>query len=176
MQASTILIVDAIILAAGAAIFGKRLIKNYHRKAETPDAYMIKNVDSGLVIRPQDAKIEDGIPIIQYNPQNWECTTWQMIGIGDNKYLLKDLYTQKSFAPVGGATNGSLLEQRPIGNDEQQHWIFNLKANGKYTIQLAGTKLYITSSSKTVNDRLSLQYQNQLDNQLWTLHQQQPII
>lgn len=176
MNAGTVLMADAIIVAGATAIFGHRLVKNYRRKIQTPDAYMIKNVKSGLVIRPQNAEIEDGVPIIQYTPQNWECTTWQMIGIGDNQYLLKDLYTQKSFAPVGTADTGSLLEQKPIGNDEQQHWQFNLQGDGSYTIQLAGSDLFITSNSQKVNDSLTLEARSNDDSQLWTLHQQHPII
>lgn len=176
MQASTILIADAVVVAGLAAVFGHRLIKNYHRKVETPDAFLIKNVQSGLVIRPQNAEIADGVPIIQYTPQNWECCTWQMIEIAENTYLLKDLYTQKSFAPVGEPVAGALLEQRPIGGDLNQHWQFNQLDDGTYTIQLAGTDLFITSPSDTVDDRLTLQPASSETDQRWTLTQQHPII
>lgn len=47
MHASTVLITDAVVVAGLVAVFGHRLIKNYHRKVETPNAYMIKNVKSG---------------------------------------------------------------------------------------------------------------------------------
>lgn len=176
MHASTVLIADAVVVAGLAAVFGHRLIKNYHRKVETPDAYMIKNVKSGLVIRPKDAGIADGVPIIQYTPQNWECTTWQMIKIDEETYLLKDLYTQKSFAPVGEPVAGTQLAQRPIGGDKHQHWQFNRQDDGTYTIQLAGSDLYITSTSSTVDDRLVLQPASDDTDQRWTLTQQHPII
>ncbi|VDG25405.1 RICIN domain-containing protein [Lactiplantibacillus mudanjiangensis] len=177
MQAGTILMADAVVLVGAVAVFGRRLIKNYRRKVTTPDAYLIKNVASGLVIRPQNAAIEDDVPIIQYTPRNWECTTWQLIGLGDDHYLLKDLYTQKSIAPVDDvAMAGSLLAQRPIGGDPQQHWQFNQCEDGTYTIQLADTNLFITSVSDAVNERLCLQPVNGATNQRWTLTPQQPII
>jgi hypothetical protein len=176
MHASTILIGDALVVAGLVTVFGHRLIKNYHRKVETPNAFMIKNEQSGLVIRPQNAGIADGVPIIQFTPQNWECTTWQMIEIGPNTFLLKDLYTQKSFAPVGTPDAGALLEQRPIGGDRNQHWQFNHQEDDTYTIQLAGTDLFITSTSSTVDDRLTLQEASDGADQRWTLTQQHPII
>ncbi|AYG38834.1 MULTISPECIES: RICIN domain-containing protein [Lactiplantibacillus] len=176
MNAGTILIIDAVIVIGLIVVFGHRLIKNYYRKIQTPDAYMIQNVQSGLVIRPQNAEIADCVPIIQYTPKNWECTTWQMIGIGNNEYLLKDLYTQKSFAPVGEIKAGALLEQRPIGNDQHQHWIFERQTDDKYSIRLADSNLFITSVGGAVDERITLQTETNSANQLWTLHQQNPII
>lgn len=176
MHASTVLIADAVVVAGLAAIFGHRLVKNYHRKIETPNAFLIKNVHSGLVIRPQNAEIGDGVPIIQFTPQNWECTTWQMIQIAENTYLLKDLYTQKSFAPVGDPVAGALLAQEPIGGNNNQHWQFNHFDDDTYTIQLAGSDLFITSMSDTVDARLTLQPGSDDANQRWTLTPQHPII
>lgn len=99
-----------------------------------------------------------------------------MIKIDEETYLLKDLYTQKSFAPVGEPVAGSRLAQRPIGGDKQQRWQFNRQDDGTYTIQLAGSDLYITSTSSTVDDRLILQPASDDADQRWTLTQQHPII
>jgi hypothetical protein len=176
MNTSTILLVDAVVILGFVAVFGQRLIKNYHRKVETPDAFLIKNVKSGLVIRPRNAEIADRVPIIQYTPKNWECTTWQMIKISDETYLLKDLYTQKSFSPVGVPVAGAMLEQRPIGGDQHQHWQFEPLDDDTYMIRLADNDLYITSPSNTVNGRLTLQSVRDDASQHWTLTQQHPII
>ncbi|WP_054735102.1 RICIN domain-containing protein [Secundilactobacillus similis] len=99
-----------------------------------------------------------------------------MIKIDEETYLLKDLYTQKSFAPVGEPVAGTQLAQRPIGGDKHQHWQFNRQDDGTYTIQLAGSDLYITSTSSTVDDRLVLQPASDDTDQRWTLTQQHPII
>lgn len=177
MQTSILLIADAVMLGGAALIFGPRLLKNYHRKVETPNAFMIQNVTSGLVIRPRNAEIADGVPIIQYTPQNWECTTWQMIGIDRDTYLLKDLYTQKSFGPVRQPVDGVELVQQPIGGDKLQHWVFEPIEDNRYRIRLADTNLYITSQNSTVNARLILTAgDEQNDAQQWILKQQHPII
>lgn len=172
MHAINIIIGDVIVLGAAAAVLGPRLYKNYRRKVGTQNAFLIKNVASVLVIRPRNAEIDDGVPIVQYTPQNWECTTWQMIGIGTDTYLLKDLYTQKSLAP----DNQGMLAQVPLGGNVNQHWVFAEVVPGQFTIRLADAELYLTSPNREVNARLQLAAPTNTDNQRWTLTAQHPII
>lgn len=177
MKASTVIFFDLVLGGAAVAVFGHRLVKNYHRKVETPDAYMIQNQESGYVIRPKDAAIADGVAIIQYPPKNWECTTWQMIGIGEDTYLLKDLYTQKSFAPESKPVEGTKLAQAPIGGDAMQHWVFEASADSSYTIRLENTSLYITSHDDQLDSPLTLETRvDGAKNQQWTLKQQHPLV
>lgn len=173
---TVVVFVDVAVVAVLAAVFGPRFYKNYRRKIGTANSYQIENVATGKVIRPYNAQIEDDIEVIQYVPKNWECTTWQMIEIDKDTYLLKDLYTQKSFQPLENPRDGAKLFQKPIGGNNLQHWEFIKNKDNTYLIRLKGYDLYITSRSDQLNQPLILQKKNNLQNQNWKLTTQQPII
>ncbi|WP_225047681.1 RICIN domain-containing protein [Lacticaseibacillus kribbianus] len=176
MPFTILLIADLVVVAVGALIFGPRLHKTMQRKRQTANAVMIQNVESGKVVRPKAANIADGTPIVQYLPQNWECVTWQMIAIGNDEYLLKDLYTQKSFNPAT-PTAGATLVQMPIGGNALQHWRFEEVQAHQFRIRLADAALYLTSPNDQVNAALTLEpLDDQHTAQVWELKPQQPII
>ncbi|MFD1670911.1 RICIN domain-containing protein [Agrilactobacillus yilanensis] len=176
MNSTYLITGNIILLGAATLILGPRFYKNYRRKIDTANAHMIQNVSSGKVIRPRDAQITDGTPIIQYTPQNWECTTWQFIDLGNSEYLFKDLYTQKSFQPVSTPVDGVELEQQAIGGNPLQHWIIHKLADEAISIQLKGTNLFITSPDNKVNSRLQLRPYTGSSTQQWHLKEQRPIV
>lgn len=176
MKSSYLVIGDLVVLGATAWLFGPRFYKNFRRKIGTSNSYMIQNVGSGKAIRPKDAQIAEGTPIIQYDPKNWECTTWQFIDLGNQEYLFKDLYTQKSFKPVSDPAVGVELEQQTIGGNPLQHWIVRHLDDETISIQLKDTDLFITSPDDLINSRLQLQPFTGSSRQQWRLKEQHPIV
>ncbi len=92
----------ALVLLVELIVLGPRLYKDYHKKKQYKNTFAIVNVQSGLALRPMDANYRDEVPLITYGLYDWECITWEMIGVDSpNTYLLKNLYTQKTFEPSG---------------------------------------------------------------------------
>lgn len=147
----------------------------YKRKIQTPNSFQIQNSKSNKTIRPYNAQLENGNAIIQYELKNWECTTWQTIEIEPNIFLLKDLYTQKTFQPFNLPKEGARLYQVPMGGSKLQHWEFIKQDKDQYYIRLKDYNLYITSIYNEVNEPLVLEKLNKSKNQLWKLNSQQPI-
>ncbi|HLQ40772.1 MAG TPA: RICIN domain-containing protein [Tetragenococcus sp.] len=174
---SKILLADLGIVSALTVVLGPRFFKNYQRKTGTANAYMIQNVATKKVIRPYNAGIKDGNRIIQYTPENWECTTWQFIRLAEQEFILKNLYTQKSFQSLAEPQEGIALFQAPLDATKPQRWEFiRDDVKKKYKIRLKATDLYITPSSNGVNAQLILQKETGSDNQKWTLKAQTPIV
>lgn len=171
-----LIIENLVILAIFTLLFGQRLYMKYKRKSQTPNSFQIQNIKSKKAIRPYNAQLEDGTPIIQYEPKNWECTTWQTIEIEPHIYLFKDLYTQKTLQPKEQPTEGARLYQAPMGGTPLQHWELVPHDAESYYIKLKGYDLYITSVSDKTNEPLVLSKLNHTDNQLWTFKPQQPLI
>ncbi|MEZ0607822.1 RICIN domain-containing protein [Fibrella sp. WM1] len=140
--------------------------------------YAIKNVQTGLLLRPEEARKANGTAIVGYSPVNWKCMTWDFQHIGHDAYQLKNLFTGKTIQPVANATaDGTKLEQQPLQpNQPTQTYEFLPAGQGRYRIRLKGTELYITPSagSGTVNSAIVLTKKNGSPNQLWTIYEQHP--
>ena len=121
-----------------------RLYKDIVKKQNTINTYAIQNVKTGKDIRVYNAGIDDGQKIILYSHHNWECMTWQFIQLEENTYLLKNLYTQKTFQPSASPEQGATLWQQTMGGDRLQYWEFIKQSDEIYQIRLKGTELYIT--------------------------------
>ena len=153
-----------------------RTLKDNQRKRETANAYAILNVETGKAIRVHNAGIEDERKIGLYSHHKWECMTWQLIQLEGDVYLLKNLFTHKSFQPSATPEAGVTLWQQPIGGDKLQYWEFIKQEDETYLIRLQGTDLYITiTSDKNHSDLVLMPLQNS-PTQLWTLFKQSPII
>lgn len=140
--------------------------------------YAIKNVQTGLLLRPEEARKANGTAIVGYSPVNWKCMTWDFQHAGGDAYQLKNLFTSKTLQPVTGAVaEGIKLEQQPLQADQAgQTYEFLAVGQGKYRIRLKGTDLYITPSDSdgAVNSAIVLAKKKDSPSQLWTIYEQHP--
>ena len=153
-----------------------RNLKDIQRKRETANSYAIQNVETGKCIRIHNAGIDDERRIVLYSHQNWECITWQLIQLEDEVYLLKNLYTHKSFQPSSSPEAGVTLWQQPLGGTRLQYWEFIKQPDETYLIRLKDTDLYITITSDENNSDLILMPLQNSSKQSWTLIEQRPIV
>jgi hypothetical protein len=176
----TVLFITSIVIIVAAAIaafmFGPRIHKDIKKKRAYENTYAIQNIATGKVIRPYEAGNDDGTKIIQYSLNNWECLTWQLIGLDGDTYLLKNLYTQKSFQPSSAPEAGVTLWQQTMGGTPLQHWEFIKQPGETYLIRLKDTELYLTVTSDENDSGIILMLKQDSDEQLWRLVRQNPII
>jgi len=152
-----------------------RIYAGYQIKRNRVNTYAIQNVNTGKGIRVHNAGIDDERKIILYTHQNWECMTWQFIQLEGDVYLLKNLYTKKTFQPSSSPEAGVSLWQQPLGGNRLQYWEFLKQPDETYFIRLKDTDLYITiSSDKNHSDIILMPLQNSPDQQ-WKLIEQRPI-
>lgn len=139
--------------------------------------FAIQNTKTGKNLRPYDAGRQNGNKIVLYDHVEWKCMTWDFIHVTDNTYQLKNLFTSKTFQPVGKAESGCTLDQQVIvSGSPVQEWEFIDTGNKNYNIRLKGTELYITlsdASGKTNSDIILKSKQNS-DLQSWKLVKQNP--
>lgn len=153
-----------------------RVSKDISKKLRYPNTYAIQNVQTGKDIRVHNADYHDNAKTILFPHHNWECITWEMIHLPDSSYLLKNIYTQKTFEPVTDPKPGVGLWQKPLGRSKHQYWEFLKQQDDTYFIRLKGTELYITISSDEDDSELVLQPLNNTDTQKWNLIRQNPWI
>lgn len=163
-----------IILAA--IVFAPRIIKDIQKKQNYANTYAIQNVRTDKCLRPYNAGNDDGTKIISYSHNNWECLTWQMIELDKDAYLLKNLYTQKTFEPSETPESGMGLWQQTLGGSRLQYWEFVKRTDETYLIRLKDTELYLTTTSDENNSDIILMPRQDSDNQQWRLIRQTPII
>jgi hypothetical protein len=142
--------------------------------------YAIKNVSTGMLLRVMDANKKNETPIVAYSPTNWKCMTWDFNQVEGNTYLLRNLFTNKTFQPQKGeVSEGIALEQQPIDNSiTTQQWEFISAANNTYMIKLKGSDLYVTPSDKNgaVNSKIILSKKRSDKTQYWSVYEQHPEI
>lgn len=140
--------------------------------------YAIKNVQTGMLLRPQDANKKDATPIVLYTPVNWKCMTWDFKSTGENSYQLRNLFTDKTLQPVDPVTSGRVdLHQQPLlKNNLRQQWEFIPVARDTYLIRLKNTDLYLTpaDSEGSVNSSVILAGKKEGQSQRWTIYEQHP--
>ncbi|MDL2327279.1 hypothetical protein LJC64_01265 [Ruminococcaceae bacterium OttesenSCG-928-A11] len=171
-----LLAAGGIVCVAAVAMFGPRFYHNYQRKRATQNTFAIQNIETGMNLRPYNAGIADDVKIIQYPHNEWECLTWQMIRMEDESYLLKNLYTHKTFQPVTAPGEGIALHQRTLEANQYQYWEFIKQADETYAIRLKKTDLYLTTANDDKDSAIILMPPNDLDNQKWRLIEQHPVI
>ena len=140
------------------------------------NAYAIQNMHTGMDIRVFNAGIPNEAKIIQYPHHQWECMTWQFIKMKDGSFLLKNLYTYKTFQPSSKIEAGVALWQQPIEANQLQYWEFIKGDTDYYHIRLKGTELYITPSSQEKNANIVLLPLKNTADQQWKLLEQHPIV
>jgi Ricin-type beta-trefoil lectin domain-like len=139
--------------------------------------YAIKNVKTGLLLRPEEARGANGTTIVGYSPVNWKCMTWNFLHVEGETYQLKNLFTSKTLQPENNPANGTKLEQQPLqAGVATQEYDFIPVSEGKYRIRLKGTDLYLTPSdlTGTVNAAIILAKKREAPEQLWTIYAQNP--
>jgi hypothetical protein len=140
------------------------------------NTYAIQNIGTGKDIREHNAGNDDGTKIILYSHHNWECITWQLIQLEGETYLLKNLYTQKSFEPASSPQAGVSLWQQTLGGSLLQYWEFIKQPDETYLIRLKDTELYLTVTSDENDSDIVLMPKQDSDKQLWRLVRQNPVI
>lgn len=160
----------------GGIVFGPRIIKGLKLKKDKKNTYAIQNVQTGRCIRPYNAGFEEENRVILYDLKNWECITWQFIELKKDTYLLKNLYTQKTFEPVSEPEEGVSLWQKILGGSKWQYWEFIEQSEGVYHIRLKGTELYLTPETNELNANIILKPSEDTTAQKWTLVEQHPIV
>lgn len=140
--------------------------------------YAIKNVQTGLLLRVQDARKANGTPIVSYSPVNWKCVTWDFQHVTGNTYQLRNLFTNKTLQPVAAdPVDGVSLEQQPLTQlQANQEYEFIPAGKDSYRIRLNGTDLYITPTEGvgSVNSKVILAGKTASKNQIWSIYQQEP--
>ena len=165
-----------ILIGLVALVFCPRISKDIKKKRNYANTYAIQNIQTGKDIRVYNAGNDDETKIILYSHHNWECMTWQLIQLEDNTYLLKNLYTQKSFQPSSSPETGVGLWQQTLGGSHLQYWEFIKQADETYLIRLKDTELYLTVTSDENNSEIVLMPKQDSDSQLWRLARQNPIV
>ncbi len=150
--------------------FGKKMKSNYE------NTYAIQNVGTGKDIRVYNVGVENETEIILYSHNEWECLTWQFIQLEENVFLLKNLYTQKSFEPSTVPVAGVNLWQQTLGGSPLQYWEFIKQSDETYLIRLKDTELYLTVTSDENDSDIVLMPKQDSDKQLWRLVRQNPIV
>ncbi len=172
-----VLIILPIVLAVLIAIpISFRLTKGVKKRIAYQNSYAIQNIKTGKNIRVMNADYHDDVKTILYPHHNWECITWEFIQIEDSTFLLKNLYTQKTFEPMSNPKQGISLWQKPLGGSKYQYWDFLKQVDNSYLIRLKGTELYITISSDEDNSEIILMPNETSDKQKWKLIRQTPLI
>lgn len=171
-----IISIIGIVLLLFIAVISFRIRKDIKKKLQFENTYAIQNLATGKAIRPFNAKYESGIDIISYPLKNWECITWEFIEIDTNTYLLKDLFSEKSFQPKSEPKEGVGLWQQSLGGTKLQYWEFLKQTDEAYLIRLKGTELYVTACSDKTNSPIILMPKLDDKKQLWKKVRQTPWI
>ncbi|MDR1467729.1 MAG: RICIN domain-containing protein, partial [Spirochaetaceae bacterium] len=143
----SIFIVLGILLLLSALVLRSRVMQDVDRNLNLPNTYAIQNVQTGKDIRVNNADIKDGVKTVLFSHYNWGCMTWQFIQLEEDTYLLKNMYTLKSFEPVSSPGPGVELWQQPLGGTRRQYWEFIKQPDETYLIRLKDTELYVTVSA-----------------------------
>ncbi len=174
MKATVIILL--ILIGLSAIVFAPRIIKDIQKKRNYANTYAIQNVGNGKDIRVHNAGNADGTKIILYSHHNWECITWQLIELEENVFLLKNLYTQKSFEPSTVPAAGVTLWQQTLSGSPLQYWKFIKQSDETYLIRLKDTELYLTVTSDENDSDIVLMPLQESENQKWRLMRQNPIM
>lgn len=175
MKNFLIIILWVLLVLPIATLLTFRILKDINKKLKFTNTHAIQNVKTGKDIRVHNADIGDGTKMILYSHHNWECMTWQFIQLENNTYLLKNLYTQKTFQPSSFPESGVSLWQQPLGGSRLQYWEFIKQPDGAYLIRLKATELYVTVSSDETNAPIVLLPRQDSSRQLWKLIRQNPV-
>jgi len=165
-----------IVIILCGIVFLPRLFHDISKKRNRANTYAIINIKTNKGIRVHNANTDDGVKIILYPHKNWECMTWQFIEIENEFYLLKNLYTEKTFQPSSLPEMGIYLSQNTLGGKNYQYWELIKQSEETYLIRLRGTELYVTISSCKNNSPIILMLLNDTDEQQWKLVGQKPIV
>jgi len=157
-------------------LMGLQLLAQRGNAQSIRGTYAIQNVKTGLVLRIQGAKTQNGTPLVAYPPTNWKCMTWDFQHVAGDTYQLRNLFSDKTFQPQAAADAPKLEEQPLKPGSSQQQWEFIPVSANTYRIKLTGTNLYVTPADAdgAVNSRMVLRPKADGSLQYWTLHEQHP--
>ena len=96
--------------------------------------------------------------------------------IEENTFLLKDLFTEKTFQPKGEPKLGATLWQQSLGGNKHQYWEFLEQVDGNFRVRLKGTDLYLAASSVKTDSPVVLMLMQDDEKQKWKLVPQTPWI
>lgn len=165
-----------VLIVLVVVVFGPRIYKGIKLKQDKVNTYAIQNMKTKKCIRPYNAGFKDNNKVILYSLNNWECITWQFIELDKGTFLLKNLYTEKTFQPVSEPNEGLSMWQKPLGGTKEQYWEFIKNSDNSYLIRLKGTELYLTAESDEQNADIILSPLLNIESQKWNLVEQHPIV
>lgn len=98
------------------------------KNSALPESVQIRNVQFGLLLRPQDANRATGTPLVLYPAQPWKCMTWTIRPTAEGLISLKNRFTSKTFSSADDGT----IKQIPF--DAAKLWRFDKLPDGHYRI------------------------------------------
>ncbi len=137
-------------------------------------SFAIKNMETGLYLRPKGASSADNIQMVLYTPKEWKCMTWNFIKKEENTYFVENLYTGKTFE--ADDNNRKVVQKTIQSSNPKQIWEFIMLEENKYLIKASETNLYLTASNNSGNINTEIKLTGEQNNKLnyWTLVQQDP--
>lgn len=135
MAGKVLLVILVLIILIYLVMHISRKLKDRYNYKTSVNTYAIENFETKKDIRVYNAEVKDDTKIISYTYHNWQCMTWQMINVGDDLYLLRNTYTNKTFEPVEVKEN-SILVQKPLEANEREYYKFHKQDDGTYLIEL----------------------------------------
>jgi hypothetical protein len=97
----------------------------------------IRNVKHQELLRPRDANNANGTPIVLYPAQPWKCMTWKLQPAGESAFLLRNLFTAKTFSAAADASGPHQpVTQVPLAKDGEgaPKWQLTRLEDGSYKI------------------------------------------
>jgi hypothetical protein len=148
-------------------------------KAPEATTYGIRNVKHQDLLRPKDANVATGTPIVSYSAQLWKCMTWRLQPAGESAFHLKNLFTSKTFS-AGSDTSGlqPSVTQVPLAKEggESPAWQFTKLDDGSYKItdSKSGKALTAAKAAGEYEVKIVVAPWQNLDEQKWQLEKMDP--
>jgi hypothetical protein len=162
-------------MKSNAFIFCLRLwltffsIQPLHAQKAEIGGYQVQNKATGLLLRPLDARSEDGTPIIVYPKTTWRCLTWELIPSKDsNIYFFKNYFTGKTFTARESKEGAEVVEVPLDKTKGFPSWKVVYVSEGYYKIE-SPSGLVLTVEGEGVNAKVVLKAWNKEAKQLWKM-------
>jgi hypothetical protein len=122
------------------------------------------------LLRVEDARSEDGTPIVTYPRQDWKCMTWKFESADDGVRLI-NYFTHKTFGGASGAAGDDheLLTQHPAGADargDEELRFIRVGNDEQFWIEHAATGRFLTANP---DGSVTLESRSDQDAQKWKL-------
>ncbi|HWJ25459.1 MAG TPA: RICIN domain-containing protein [Flavisolibacter sp.] len=132
--------------------------------------YQVQNKATGLVLRPFDARGEEGTPIVVYPQTTWRCMTWELKSLKDSGvYRFQNYFTGKTFTSTEWREGGSVVETSLDRKGGLTGWKIVPAGDGYYRIEAAASDWVLTVEGEGVNAKVVVKKWTKQATQLWKL-------